>query len=190
MTRLKKHRRWLLALLFLLVVGGLGWAVRPDPTVARAKALQAELFADRPAGPPSAETKAKMDEFRTLTKTMSDSQRADLFAPMREKAKAEFDRYFTLSKKEKTQYLDTLIDQGEKFRKEREKAGKTAAPGTGGPPGGGFRGPAGGGGPDAAKDRGKARLDHSTPEDRAKRDQFRKDMDDRRKQRGLPAAGR
>ena len=124
-----------------------------------------------------------MDEFRGLTKSLSESQRAALFAPMQEKRKADFDRYFTLSQKEKAKYLDEQIDRSEKFRKDMAKAGKTNFGSSGKGPGG-----PGSGGPDAVKDRGKARLDHSTPEDRAKRDQFRKEMDNRRKQRGLPAS--
>jgi uncharacterized membrane protein YgcG len=187
----RRRRRWLLALLFLLLVGGIGLAVRPDPKVARAKALQDELFANRPSGPPTPESRAKMDELRQVMSSMTRDQKDQLFAPMREKMKADFNNYFTMSPKEKQQVLDQQIDREEKWKKEREKSGKTNTGGKGGSPGGGG-GPGGGGPktPDQVKDRSKQRLDNSSPEDRAKRDQFRKDMENRRKQRGLAPGGR
>ena len=87
------------------------------------------------------------------------------------------------------------------WRKEWEKKGAQAKGGqrTGGSPGGGFGpggpkagglgGGAGGRGAPSAEEMQKRRkqyLDRTSPEERAKRDQFRKDMDTRRKQRGLP----
>src|SRR5438067_859196 len=185
----RRRRRWALAGLFLVLLTAGWWAVRPDPQVARARALQKELFAQRTAGPPSGERKAKVQEFRAAVAKLSDGQKRELFAPMREKMKADFDRYFTLGPREKVEYLDRAIDRSEKMRKER-------GPG-GGPPGGGFGfGPPGGAGKGPPPTSGqiearkKQRLDATTPEDRARRDQFRHDLEARRRQRGLPPGGR
>ena len=42
--RQRRWRRWGALTLLVLGVGGLVWAVRPDPHLARAKTLQKELF--------------------------------------------------------------------------------------------------------------------------------------------------
>jgi len=63
-------------------------------------------------------------------KHLSADQKRELSAPMREKQKAEMERYFALSPKEKAKYLDERIDRAEKARKELEQK---AAKGTGGP---------------------------------------------------------
>ena len=82
---------------------------------------------------------------------------------------------------------DTQIKQ---MRKEWEKkAGQFGA----GPPGGAGFGtggrPGGGGSQKTGEEKEKARraqLDRTSPEERARMDLFRKEMNDRRKQRGLP----
>ena len=76
-------------------------------------------------------------------KHLSDDQKWELAAPMREKQKAEMERYFAMSPKERTKYLDERIDRSEKMRKEREQ--KAASGNGGGQPGAiGFGGGPGG----------------------------------------------
>jgi hypothetical protein len=117
------------------------------------------------------------------------------------------DRYFALAPAEKIRYLDERINRSEKMRKEWQQKGaatrgagaKGGSPGgLPGGPGGGFAAGAGQSGgpgqrtPPTAEEREKRRkehLDRTTPEERAQRDRFRKDMADRRKQRGLPSRG-
>jgi hypothetical protein len=195
-------RRWRRrgAIAFLLVgLVGLAWAVRPDPHLARAKELQKQLFGPQAKGLSADERKARFAEYRGEVKRLSANQKWELSAPVREKQKAEMDRYFALSPKEKLKYLDERIDRSEKARKEWGQKGKQTK---GGPPGGnksgspgvgkaGFAGAPGGGpgaGPrsaEAIEKRRKQFLDRTTPEERAKRDLFRKEMNDRRRQRGL-----
>ena len=199
----KPRRRWrrrAALLLLLLGIGGLVWAFRPDPHLARAQELQKELFGPGAKNISPDERKAKFAEYRDEVKRLNDDQKWELSAPMREKRKAEMDRYFAMSPKEKVKYLDEQIDRSEKMRKEREKK---SGPGNGGPPGGGFAfggqggAKAGGGGPGGAAGRSpeeiekrrKQHLDRTSPEERARMDQLRKDMDDRRRQRGLPPRG-
>jgi hypothetical protein len=212
----RKWRRWVGLLLLLLLIGGAAWAARPNPHLARAKELQTVLFSPEAKNLSPEERKAKFEQYRAAVKQLNDDQKWELSAPMREKQKAEMDRYFAMTPQEKVKHLDALIDRAEKARKEweqRQKAGKAGGgPGKGpgggpGGPGGGFGfGPPGGGGgggggkaggpggrprtPDEIESRKKKALDRTTPEERAQRDQFRRDLENRRKQRGLPVNGR
>src|SRR5262249_47001970 len=79
----RRWRRWLLALLLLLLIGGLTRAVRPDPHLARARELQKELFSAK--GLPPEERKAQFEAYRTELKHLTNDQKRELFAPMREK---------------------------------------------------------------------------------------------------------
>jgi hypothetical protein len=196
----RRRRRWLAIFLLLLGLAGLVWAVRPNSHLTRAKALQKELFNPDAKNLPPEQRKAKFDQLRGEMKQLTDEQKWALSAPMREKQQAEMKRYFALSQPEKNKYLDERIDRAVKMRQEREKnAGKAGGPGTGGQPGGGFGrggadGPGGGasgpgGNPrsgETIEQRRKQFLDHTSPEDRAMMDQFRKEMADRRRQRGFP----
>jgi len=194
----RRWKRWLGALALLLLMAGLVWAMRPDPHLSRVKELQKELAENKGLSPD--ERKARFIELRDNMKHLTDDQKWELSAPMRARQKAEMDRYFALSSKEKAKYLDDKIDQSEKMRKQFDSKMK----GNGGAGGGGFNagnfggGPsgAGSGGPggngqkqrssDEIEKRRREMLDRSTPEERAQRDAFRKEMNDRRRQRGLP----
>jgi hypothetical protein len=191
----RRWRRWAAVLLLLLGLGGLAWAVRPDPHLARAKELQKELFSPEARNLPPEERKARFAEFREQVKHLTADQKWELSAPMREKQKAEMDRYFAMSPREKTKYLDERIDRSEKMRKEWEQkaargnSGRPPGVGSGARPGGNKAGAAGGRPPRSAEGiekRRKQSLERTTPEERARMDQFRKDMSDRRRQRGLP----
>lgn len=64
--------------------------------------------------------------------------------------------------------------------------GGGAPGGGGGPPGGGRRG---GGTEESRNERSKRRLDNSTPEQRAQQAEYRRAMEERRKELGLPSGG-
>jgi hypothetical protein len=183
--RPRRPGRWLAALALLLLAGLILGALRPDP-LDRVKALQKELFTAEAKNLPPDQRQAKFEELRTAMKALSDDRRWELAAPMRERQKAELDRYFALSPKEKTSYLDERINRSEQVKKDFQKKAGTRG---GGPPGGG----GGGKGPPSPANidhRRKEMLDRTTPEERAKRDAFRRDLENRRKQRGLPPGGR
>jgi hypothetical protein len=191
-TPRRRWRRRLAALLLLLLIGGLTWAVRPNRHLARAQELQQELF-DKNL--PPEDRKARFEAYRAELKQLTGEQKRELFAPMRQKRKAEMDRYFALSQRDKNKYLDDTIDRSEKRKKEQQKGQANGGPGGGGPGGGFGFGPGGGPGgkassPQEKENRRKQALDNTTPEERAQRDQFRHDLDNRRRQRGLPASGR
>jgi hypothetical protein len=204
----RRWKRWLGALGLLLLMGGLVWAVRRDPHLSRVEELQKELAENKNLSPD--ERKARFTELRENMKQLTDDQKWELSAPMRARQKAEMDRYFAMSAKEKTTYLDEKINQSEKMRKQFEsKGGKAGSGGPGGfnaggfggnkgnGPGGGGRGPGAGNGgpsggqkqrsPEEIEKRRRGMLDRTSPEERAQHDAFRKEMNDRRRQRGLPA---
>jgi hypothetical protein len=162
-------------------------------------------------GRPDVGHAARFAEYREHVKHLTDDQKWELGAPAREKQKAEMDRYFAMSEAERTRYLDEQIDRSEKMRqawKQKAAQGK-GSQGKGGQAkgrlsGGGF-GPGGkGSATQAGGEKGKRtprsteeilqrrkqHLDRTSPEERARIDKFRKDMADRRKQRGLPPRSR
>jgi hypothetical protein len=180
----RRRRYWLLALLLLLLFG---WWLWPDGRLARAKELQSELFAEDSTLSPE-DRRAKFEEFRTVTRGMSDSQRRELGREMQRRREDDLRRYTHLSPAEKKQRLDRDINRQEQMRQRMQNnPGGGGGPG-GGPPRGGFGGP-GGGRPNTPESRERGRqqyLDHTTPEYRELRDQYRRDLDARRKERGLP----
>jgi cell division protein FtsB len=188
----RRRRRWLLgllALLLLLVGVGTYGAVRGRGNPARVQQLRKELFAARGATPE--QRKATAEQFRQEVRKLSPAQRSELFAAGQREAAARLDTYFTLPPADRRQYLDREIDRMEQRRKERAGRSPGAGAGTARRPGGDRPRSA-----EETEKRRKERLDRTTPEQRALMDQlrakgerFRKDLDQRRAQRGLPPAG-
>jgi len=132
------------------------------------------------------------------------AESASYFALPPDKRQAELDRRIKADEERRKQW------QAERERRDQERsaggqqpggfAGRGGPPGGGppggGPPGGG-RGPGGGtpdgnrrGSEEARNERSKRRLDQSTPEQRAQRSEYRRAMEERRTQLGLPSGGR
>lgn len=120
------------------------------------------------------------------------------------------DAYFTLPPAQRQAELDRQIKQEEMMRKAFETAGRVAGffgggppgggPPGGGPPGGGQGsgqgggGPPGGGPPQGASQENvnkwrKGIIDSTTPEQRARYVEYRRAMDQRRKELGMPSSG-
>jgi uncharacterized membrane protein YgcG len=120
------------------------------------------------------------------------------------------DAYFTLPPAQRQAELDRQIKQEEMMRKAFETAGKVAGFFGGGPPGGGQGagqggsgghgsgqgggGPPGGGPPqnasqDSSNKWRKGIIDSTTPEQRARYVEYRRAMDQRRKELGMPSGG-
>ncbi|HET6573743.1 MAG TPA: hypothetical protein VFG68_09095 [Fimbriiglobus sp.] len=186
----RRHRRWLLALIvLLLVLVGVGTygSIRGRGDLARVRQLRNELFASRTATPE--QRKATAAQFRQEMRKLSPAQRSELFAAGQKEAVARLNAYFALSPAEKRRQLDAAIDRMEQRGKERNAR----------PPGAGDPGRRPGGDrPRSAEEvekRRKEMLNRTTPEQRALRDQlrakgerFRNDLNQRRTQRGLPSA--
>lgn len=178
MLRSKKRRVTLAAAVILALV----WLLWPDRQMARVRAIQAEL------GDAALTDEQRRDKFRELREAMnklSPAQRDQMRDGQRDRMTDELKRYAALSPLEKRQYLDKRIDRDEEMRRRMSQPGAQPKAGTGGPPGGGPRG-GGGGTPEDRERRRSAMLDRTTPEFRGLMDQMRRDMDARRKQRGLP----
>ena len=127
----RRRWRWLVALLLVFMIGGLVWAVRPNPHLTRAKELQKALFSPDAKNLSADQRKAMFDEYRTEMKKLTDEQKAALFEPMRQQQMADLDRYFAMSQQEKNRYLDERIDRSEKAKKDRQLKGG-GAPGAAG----------------------------------------------------------
>jgi len=133
--------------------------------------------------------------------------------------RAEMASYFAMPPEKRQAELDRRIKADEDRRKawqaEREKrdqqrsaSGQQASGGGGRGPGGGGGGPGGGGGgpggggggpggggrgggtEEARNERSKRRIDQSSPEQRAQQTEYRRAMEERRTQLGLPTGGR
>jgi hypothetical protein len=113
------------------------------------------------------------------------------------------DAYFALPPAKRQAELDRQIKQEEMMRSAFETASKVAGFFGGGPPGGGDRGgqgggqgggPPGGGPPTGGSQEGvnkwrKQIIDSTTPEQRARYVEYRRAMDQRRKELGMPSGG-
>jgi hypothetical protein len=166
------------ALAVLLIVLGV-WLFRPDPQMAKVKALQQELAAAAGGG---ADRRQKWQELGEELRKLTPGQRLALRGAFRQRRQAELSRYFTLSKAEKTRWLDERIDRMEAMRRSGQANGRG---GNGPNPGAGWRNLS----PDDREQRRRAMLDQTTPEERAQRDQFLHDLNARRLQRGLGGFG-
>ena len=114
------------------------------------------------------------------------------------------DAYFSLPPDKRQAELDRQIKQEEMMRKAFETAGRVAGLFGGGPPGGGGQGggaggppgggPPGGGPPQNATQDNvnkwrKGIIDSTTPEQRARYVEYRRAMDQRRTELGIPSSG-
>jgi hypothetical protein len=192
MSEPTRKRRWyrLGALLLLLLLGYLSYrAVRPDPNLKKVQQLRADFAAHGKEWSPD-ERQAKGKQMRDAMARLSPGQRDAMAAEGRKRFQQELERYHQLSPADKNHYLDERINQMEKMRQQfAQNRGGTGGPGTFGAGPGGPGGRGQGMSAEQREQRRKERLDQTTPEFRALMDQFRKDMNARRQQRGLPTRG-
>jgi hypothetical protein len=178
-------RRVVLAVILFLLIGGAGaaWYFWPDPHLAAVKQLQKELFgpARRQLSPD--ERRQKFGQLREEEKMLSEAQRQGLRAEGMRRRSADLMRYFRLPKEEKERYLDNLIAREDSRRQEWQANG-------GGP------GPRGDRAANSAKtpqERDKRRedaLDALPATQRAEWTEFRRELNARRQELGLPSNGR
>ncbi len=204
----------LLALLAFLIAWLGGWIrFTTDPRVAEIQKLQEEArqkFAAN-GGP---QTLAEATEAVTAMATIR--QKVEALPPhlkpqversggsmFRSAMRQRIDAYFTLPPEKRQAELDRQIKQEEMMRKAFETAGRVAGFFGGGPPGGGpgggAGGPPGGGPPGGGPPQGatqdnsnkwrKGIIDSTTPEQRARYVEYRRAMDQRRKELGVPPMG-
>src|SRR5262249_14857354 len=183
-------------LLLLLAIVWLSW---PDRNLARAKDLQKQLFNPAARSMSAEQRRQKWQEFREAQRELSPAQQAQLFAESRETRRREMSRYFRLSPKEKTRYLDDMIKRSEQMRQSRQAAGGRGPGGQGGTNRGGQGANGQAGNSTAQGNRAPANsreerrqrfLDSSNPAERAMFTEFRKELSARRAQLGLPPSSR
>jgi len=168
------NRKWRYAAAAVPVLLVLAWWLfRPNANVRKVRAMQAAMSPEKMRDLPPDERAAKGKEFRDAVAKLTPDQRRTVFADGRKRFEDSMKKYAKMSKEEKTQYLDDQINRMEQARQRNPGGSNT---------GGQRRG-------STEADR-KRRLDDSTPEFRAAMDQFRKDLAQRRQQRGLPPTGR
>jgi hypothetical protein len=202
MSDTNRRRRWyrLAALLFLLLIGyGSYRLIRPDPNLKKVKQLREEFSTQAKDWTPEQRAE-KGKQMRSAMEQLTPAQREGLAAEGRKRFEDQLKHYAAMNPSEKVRYLDEQINRFEQMRQQfAQQNGAPRPGGGGGPPGpfsGGPNGSGGAGGPggkqmsaEEREKRRKERLDQTTPEFRALMDQYRKDMNNRRQQRGLATRG-
>ena len=198
MSEPNRKRRWyrLAALLLLLLIGyGTYRAVRPDPNLKKVKQLQQE-FATRAKEWTPEQRREKGREMRQAMEKLSPAQRDALGAERQKQFEDQLRQYAQMSAADKARHLDEQINRSERMRQQMTTRTATGGgPRPAGGPGAFGAGPGGSGGPrgtmsaEERDKRRKERLDRTSPEFRALMDQYRKDMNARRQQRGLSTRG-
>jgi hypothetical protein len=194
--RRKRRLKWLVILLLIGTAYGGYRAIRTDPNVRRIRDLRKELAAGGNLTP-----EQRREKFQQLREAMEklppakrDQMRREMAEEGRQRFEGELRRYASLSPQEKTRHLDQQIDRMEAARRQRTQTQGRAAPPAGSPVA--FGSPASAGRPqgkqagpplsaEEREKRRKQRIDETTPEFRALRDQYFRDMQARRQQRGL-----
>lgn len=195
-------RRSLVLLLLLLISYGSYRAIRTNPNLKKVRKLQEEFTSAAATDWTPEQRREKGQEMRAAMEKLTPEQRDSLSAERQKQFEEQMRRYTQMSPTEKIRHLDGQIDRGEKMRQQFAQRTSSTPNGNGqrpqgSPPGGFGAGPSGtlsggpggsGSQPISAEDREKRRkerLDKSTPEFRAMMDNYRTDLEARRKQRGL-----
>jgi hypothetical protein len=171
---------------------------RPDDQLAKVRELGSQLrTAARQM--PGDQRRQLGKELRDEMRKLNPEQRRELREDRQDRWRQQMRKFFQLSKEDQTTYLDRLIKQGEERRQrwqnrndnnpqaEERRQRSQEQNANGDRAGRGRRG--GNGSPEERESRRKQALDRSTPEDRAMRAEFRKMMQERRQQLGLPTQG-
>ena len=164
-------------------------AVRADPRLAEIRQKREEMMSKMQEITDPEEKKRLWGEFRESMKDLTPEQRRALGADARKRREEEEKRYYTLSDEEKAQWLDRQIDRMEEMKKrwdsmaDKNGNGNQVLLGNGQNNKGNWANLSN----EEKEQRRKQNLDRSTPEERARRDQIRKDLAARRAQRGLTA---
>lgn len=188
-----KKKNVLLVALLVVIAAGLAWAflpAGPDPQVAKVAELQEKLFNQNPQIPREGRRQA-FDELRQemdkLTPEQRDTLMRDHPPPFMREMQRNIVAFFDLPEDKRKAELDKQIDDMEKRRKQWEKGrGERGKGGGGRPPGG----PGGFGGrnmdPSKQNEMRKKMLDNTSPQQRAMFGEYFRELQERRKERGLP----
>jgi hypothetical protein len=193
----------LLAVLGFLVAWLLGWIrFTTDPRLVEVRQLQEKAKAAYGGGPATlADATAAisaMQEIREKTSALppylraqAERQGGNLMGSM---FRQQINAYFAAPPAQRRAELDRQIDLEELMRKAREAISAMTAAGQGNGRAAGGGPPAAPGGPPRGSEESRNRfvksiIDRTTPEDRARYVEYRRAMEERREQRGLPNTG-
>jgi hypothetical protein len=189
-------KKWLIAaVILLLLLSATGaWAMwtREDPQLTKVRDMLAQIE-DAPWDQRRKQFEGVRPEMEKLTEEQRDELRDERRQRWEEREAQEMKKFFAMPHEQQIAELDKQIDRMEAWRKKREKEGDRRR---GGPNGGNrFRGGGRSFGQDAnggnaAVDRSKRSLDRRSADSRAQRDQYRRMMADRMRQRGIRGFGR
>lgn len=188
-------RRWSVVVAVLIVAVGAGWWAwsKPavDPHMARVDELGKKL-ADLPMEEGSMpKAREIMGEIRDEMRQLTPEQRREMMQkgppPFMRMVQKRIDQYFDLPAEERQDYLDKEIDTMERMRKQFAERRQRDGEG-GGPPGGGPRPNFGGEGfsPERRREMQQTMLNNTSSEQRARFSQYMHDVQERRRQRGMP----
>ncbi|MEX2315687.1 MAG: hypothetical protein WD669_00950 [Pirellulales bacterium] len=192
-------KKVLFASVAVVVAAGLTWAFLPsaaDRQVAKVVELQEKLFTEN-SNIPLQERRQAFEELRKEAEKLTPEQREQMMRdnppPFARQMQQQVVAYFDLPADKQQAHLDKQIDEmekrraeWEKRRAERGKQGNGIRGGggpRGGPPGGGFNRTD----PSKQTEMRKKMLDNSTPQQRAMFSEYFQQLEDRRRERGLPA---
>ena len=205
-----RHRRWLLGIVSAAAVIGGGWwfagYLRAGHQVARVQELQQQLRDSEKL--PTEQRRALWEQMRQEMDQLPDAYREQMWQEQRAKFEQRRDdeirTLLALPADQRAAAIDKQIDEMETRRKQWEQRRQQRPP-AGGPStsastgnaaagqarGDRGRGPGGRRGSDltgkAGLERRKRRLDQSTAQQRAERAEYRRLVEARRQQRGMPA---
>lgn len=186
---MSRNKKTVLALVIILGLGAVAWALLPegpDPQLVKVQQLQQKLF-DPDAKMPDADRRKAFGEFGKEAEKLTPEQLASLMRdnPFAKRMQQRVVSYFDLPEDQRVAALDKQIDEMEKRRKEMEKRrGERGDRPEGGPPGG-FRNR----GNMNENEMRKLMLDNTLSQERAMFSEYMQQMQDRRRQRGLPTFG-
>lgn len=196
-------RSRIIAAIVILTVGfGIFWAVRHSSAsaqIAKIKTLETQLASAEKL--PEAERRTLREQLRTEFQQLPEADRQQLGRERREvfekRMQERIHEVLALPKAQRIAAIDKQINEDEKRRKDWEarKNGKGGKGGAGkggaGKGGGGKDGSGKGGGGRNMSDQAKmqmrkSRLDNTSPQFRAEMLEYRRQMEQRRTERGLP----
>jgi hypothetical protein len=167
-----------MAVLLLLAILLAIWYCWPSGRVAAVQQLRAQLAGEAGRKLTPERRRELFGQMRETMRQLTPLERRELDQGRRE----QFKKYFSLSKKEKIAYLDRQIQQMEAARRQWQAQANNNQRANNANLGPRMRTLD----PEERDKRRRERLDFMTAEDRADRAQFRKDLDQRRAQLGLP----
>ena len=183
-----KRKATIATVMILAVVFGSAWTLGyfggSDPVVAELQQLRDEMFANRDL--PEAERRDQWQNLRQRMESLTDEQRDALRRDGRERwqqfGQQRMDEFFALPPDQQQRRLDEILDR--MLERQRERAQNPDARNRG------DRGDRGGRGrnltDDQRDERRKRRLDRIDPKMRAQFGEFRRRLDERAQERGLP----